>query len=84
MESQSPKAAESQQALDELLVAPEAEPAFDDLASLAAWVCGAPVGLIAIRDKKDPWLKAAPGLPSSASELALSLCAKTLAGDKAL
>lgn len=84
MESQSPKAAESQQAFDELLVAPEAEPAFDDLASLASWVCGAPVGLIAIRDKKDSWLKAAPGLPSNASEFALSLCAKALAGEKPL
>ncbi len=84
MEAHSANAAEHRPEFDDLLVGPDAEPAFDDLASLAAWVCGAPCGLIALRDKSAPWLKATTGLSSSATELALDLCAQTLEAEKPL
>lgn len=84
MEAQSNQAIESQELLDDLLVAPEPEPAFDDLAAVAAWVCGASAAAIALRDRGGPWLKAAVGVPSNATDYLLKLCARALAAEKPL
>lgn len=78
------KTQEREARMEEFLVAPEPEPAFDDLASLAAWTCGAPAGIIAIRDKGELWLKAAVGLPENATELTQELCARALGSRKTL
>jgi diguanylate cyclase (GGDEF)-like protein/PAS domain S-box-containing protein len=83
-QSANTKTQEPEWRIDDFLVAPEPEPAFDDLASMAAWMCGAAAGVIAIRDKGEPWLKAAVGLPANASELALELCARALGSQKTL
>jgi diguanylate cyclase (GGDEF)-like protein/PAS domain S-box-containing protein len=78
------KTQEREARIEEFLIAPEPEPAFDDLASMAAWMCGATAGVIAIRDKGEPWLKAAVGLPSNATELTRELCARALGSQKTL
>jgi diguanylate cyclase (GGDEF)-like protein/PAS domain S-box-containing protein len=65
---------------DEFLVAPEAEPAFDDLGTLAAQVCAAGAGIIALKGSSGGlWLKSTVGLPQGAGELALRLCDEALA-----
>ena len=38
------------------------EPAFDDLTSLAAYVCGAPIALVSLADEDRLWFKSRVGL----------------------
>ncbi|MGH9816209.1 MAG: diguanylate cyclase [Candidatus Acidiferrales bacterium] len=84
MEAQRNKTVESLEPLDDLLVTPEPEPAFDDLAALAGWVCGASVAAIALRDRGDPRLKAGIGVPLNATDYLMKLCTRALAAEKSL
>jgi class 3 adenylate cyclase len=58
------------------------EPGFDDIADLAAQVCGAPVAFIGFIDETRDWLKAACGLPPGLNEVPreMSVCSVTLCG----
>jgi diguanylate cyclase (GGDEF)-like protein/PAS domain S-box-containing protein len=85
MDLKEAKAADPQEpARDDLMIAPEPEPAFDELASLAAWSVGAAAGIIALQDGGPLWLKATVGLPAGAEHQALELCARTAEARKPL
>src|SRR5689334_15572539 len=51
------------------------EQAFDDIATLAAVVCGVPYAQINFIDAERQWTKATVGLPPEARSRELSLCA---------
>lgn len=50
------------------IVGSEPEQAFDDLAELAAQICGCPIGTINFITEKHRWIKACYGLPVSLAE----------------
>ena len=50
------------------------EPAYDDLAGIAAHVCEAPVALISLLDSHRQWFKASVGLPLRETPLDQSVC----------
>jgi adenylate cyclase len=54
---------------DYRIVGSDPEQAFDDLAELAARICGCPVGQINIMTEKHRWTKACYGLPLSLAEV---------------
>jgi class 3 adenylate cyclase len=56
------------------------EPGFDDIAELAAHVCGAPIAFIGFIDETRDWLKATCGMPPGMNEVPreLSVCSVTL------
>lgn len=54
------------------------EPAFDDLTSLAAHVCGAPIALVSLVDEDRLWFKSKVGLTATESPREISFCAKTI------
>ncbi|MDB5375868.1 MAG: hypothetical protein JWR00_314 [Rubritepida sp.] len=60
-----------------------AAPAFDDLARLAAIVCEAPIGYVALLDNTQQWILGADGMPSSALNCPRehAFCDETLAND---
>jgi class 3 adenylate cyclase len=61
--------AERLRALDEYqIVGTEPEQAFDDLAELAAQVCGCPLGYVNIVSEKHRWIKACYGLSVAVAE----------------
>lgn len=58
--------AERLRAIDDYqIVGSEPEQAFDDLAELAAQICGCPIGQVSIITEKHRWIKACYGLPVS-------------------
>jgi len=57
-----------------LILDPEPEPAFDELAMLAARICGAQSGLISLVSKDGHWFKARAALPMADSARVLGLC----------
>lgn len=61
-----------------------AEPAFDDLAQLAAQVCDAPIALISLVDADRLWFKAKVGLDRCEPGRDVSFCAHALAGQELL
>lgn len=57
------------------------EPLFDQLAALAAQLCGTPVALLGLMDDRRQWFKAAVGFGRNETPRALTLCAHTLVAD---
>jgi diguanylate cyclase (GGDEF)-like protein/PAS domain S-box-containing protein len=57
-----------------LILDPEPEPAFDELAMLAAQICGASSALISLVSKDGHWFKSKVALPIADSARALGLC----------
>ena len=55
------------------------EPAYDDLARLAARLCGAPIALVTLVDENRQWFKAAVGLELRATPREHSFCARAIA-----
>ena len=62
------------------------EIAYDEIAELAAQICGCPVAYINFIDDDRRWLKAKYGLPSAASEAprATAVCSTTICGTEVL
>ncbi|MDO8934235.1 MAG: GAF domain-containing sensor histidine kinase [Rhodocyclaceae bacterium] len=56
------------------------EPEFDDLALLAAQICGTPIGLVSFLDADRQWFKAAVGTPVREMPRARAFCAHTIVG----
>ena len=56
----------------------EAEDAFDDLAKLAAYVCGTPIALVSLLDQDRQWFKAKVGLEVSETSRDLAFCAHAI------
>jgi diguanylate cyclase (GGDEF)-like protein/PAS domain S-box-containing protein len=59
---------------DYLILDPEPEPAFDELAMLAAQICGAKSAIISLVSKEGHWFKSRVALPIADSARALGLC----------
>ena len=57
-----------------------AEPAFDDLTSLAAQICDAPIALISLVDGDRQWFKSRRGLDASETPREISFCGHAIAG----
>lgn len=62
----------------------ESEPAYEDIARLAAMICEAPAAAITLIDKDRPWLKAKWGLVLEDPSLQYSFCAEVVANKKIL
>lgn len=60
------------------------EKEFDELADLAAAICGTPIALVSLIDRDRQWFKAATGLDAPETPLSQSVCAYTMLGDKVL
>lgn len=56
------------------------EPAFDELAQLAAYVCRAPIAVISFVDFTRQWFKSVIGLPYTGSPRSMAFCAHTILG----
>lgn len=56
----------------------EPEPVFNDLAQLAAYVCGTPMALVSLLDDKRLWLKAGVGIDISEVPLEQTFCQHTV------
>jgi formate hydrogenlyase transcriptional activator len=56
------------------------EMAFDDLARLAADLCGTPIGLVTFIDADRQWVKAATGVDLEVTPRAVSFCTHTIRG----
>jgi PAS domain S-box-containing protein len=56
------------------------EPAFDDLARLAAHICGTPVALVSLVDAERQWFKAAVGTDVRETPREVSFCAHAILG----
>lgn len=67
-------------ALDILDTPPE--PAYDEIAELAAQVCGCPVGYISFIDEERKWFKAKYGMPPDVTGFPreITVCATTICG----
>src|SRR5689334_13432290 len=57
-----------------------AESAFDDLAALAARICGAPMAAISLVDAERQWFKARFGLPVGETPREVAFCAHAIRG----
>jgi len=79
-----PQRLDALHALDILDSPPEI--AYDEIAELAAQVCGCPIGYISFIDDDRRWLKARYGLPSAATNVprAASVCSTTICGAEML
>jgi class 3 adenylate cyclase len=62
------------------------EPGYDDIAELAAQICGCPAGLVSFVDETRQWIKAKYGLPPDLTECPreISVCTATNCGDDVL
>lgn len=56
------------------------EPAFDDLAHLAAYVCRTPIAVVSLVDSTRQWFKSAVGLPFAECPRSAAFCAHTILG----
>jgi GAF domain-containing protein len=54
------------------------EQAFDDLAHLAAYVCGTPMALVSLIDANRQWFKSRVGVSQSQTSREISFCAHTI------
>ncbi|MBV7456229.1 EAL domain-containing protein [Acidovorax sp. sif1233] len=59
-----------------------AEEGFDQLATLAARVCGCPIAVVNFLDSERQWFKAAVGIPFQQTERAIAFCAQALDGGR--
>ncbi|HSN69622.1 MAG TPA: histidine kinase dimerization/phospho-acceptor domain-containing protein, partial [Thermoanaerobaculia bacterium] len=60
------------------------EPAFDELARLAAEICGVPFAVIGFVDETSEWFKARVGIPADSLDRELGFCSVTIDGDDVL
>ncbi|MBD1874565.1 GAF domain-containing protein [Nodosilinea sp. FACHB-131] len=56
----------------------QAEAAFDDLAKLAAYVCGTPIALVSLIDQNRQWFKARVGLDTPETSRDVAFCAHAI------
>ena len=61
-----------------------AEQAFDDLATAAAFICGAPIALVSLIDGERQWHKASYGIDAADLPRQLSFCAHAVAAQELL
>jgi GAF domain-containing protein len=72
-----------QRALEDLaLIDSPDEPAFDDLAHLAAIICGTPIALISLVDGNRQWFKSRVGLAASETPRDISFCGHAIVEDR--
>ncbi len=62
------------------IVDSEAEPEFDDVARLAALVCGTPIALVTFIDRDRQWFKARIGVDATETPREHALCAHAILG----
>ena len=60
-----------------------AEEAYDQLATLAARLCGTPMAVVNFLDSERQWFKAAVGVPLRQTDRAISFCTHALSGTRA-
>jgi class 3 adenylate cyclase len=62
------------------------ELAYDDIAQLAAQICGCPAGLVTFLDEKRQWMKAKYGLPPELTQCPreITICQTTICNDDVL
>ena len=77
-----PLPADEEQRLAELrrleILDTEAEPAFDDLARLAAEICGCPIALVSLVDNQRQWFKARVGIDAVETPREVAFCAHAI------
>ncbi|PZO45618.1 MAG: hypothetical protein DCF17_00780 [Shackletoniella antarctica] len=56
----------------------QAEAAFDDLAKLAAYICGTPIALVSLIDQNRQWFKARVGLDTPETSRDVAFCAHAI------
>ncbi|HEY0709893.1 MAG TPA: protein kinase [Polyangia bacterium] len=61
-----------------------AEPPFDNIARLAAHVCGVPIALVSLIDRRRQWFKARVGFEAAETNRDHSFCAHAIGGDEPL
>lgn len=54
------------------------EPSFDDLALLAAYICGTPTALVSLVDRERQWFKARVGMKEAQTSRDVSFCAQAI------
>jgi GAF domain-containing protein len=62
----------------------EAEKPFDDLARLAAVICGSPISLVSLVDEERQWFKARVGMARSETSRDVAFCAHAILQDDVL
>lgn len=60
------------------------EQAYDDLARLAAQICGAPIAMMTLIDEDRQWIKARMGVVNAAANRQEAICAHTILEDRLL
>ena len=60
------------------------EQSFDDIATLASYLCKTPIALISLVDAERQWFKSSVGLPTTETHRDLAFCAHTIVQKKLL
>jgi len=58
------------------------EPAYDDLAAIAAEICGTPISLVSLVDKERQWFKAKVGIEAIETPPDIAFCAHAILGQE--
>jgi signal transduction histidine kinase len=59
----------------------KSDPAFDDLATLASYICGTPIAVVSLVDSDRQWFKAKVGLDASETRRDVSFCGHAIMAD---